>query len=100
MASVQGFDFFARCTTSGVRFQATNTTIDNASLYQELAGDPPTLVVIPAAGSSAQTAAATPAHVTFMAPPATNAFVVEMWGAQTDTNKCHAAAVRTSEVPN
>jgi hypothetical protein len=102
LASIQGFEFYAACSSSGVSFYATNTNPQAASIYQQVAGSTPTFVTVPPAGggNSTPTTVGSPVHVTFMAPRATNAFVVELWGSSLGGVQCHAAGVRTSAVPN
>jgi hypothetical protein len=100
LASVQGFDFIAVCTSSGVQFHVTNNSPGTASVYQQTAGAAPTVVTAASGGDTTPTASQNPGHVTYMAPQATNAFVVELWGRSTGTGACHAAGVRTSEVAN
>jgi hypothetical protein len=101
LASIQGFEFYGLCTPGGVSFFVKNTNPGDASIYQEVAGSTPTLVTVTGSGGqSPQTPVGSPAHITFMAPRATNAFVVELWGASTGAPQCHAAGVRTSAVPN
>jgi hypothetical protein len=100
LASVQGFDFFALCQPNGVLFHVHNNNASTASLYQEIAGAAPTVATATADGDTDVTTPGSPVHVTYMAPRASNAFVVEVWGSSTGVPNCHAAAVRTSEVPN
>jgi hypothetical protein len=101
LASIQGFEFYGVCSSTGVGFYVKNTNPTASSVYQEVAGTAPTLVASAAnGGTSTQTAAGSPVHLTFMAPRATNAFVVEVWGSSLGSNQCHVAAVRTSAVAN
>jgi hypothetical protein len=100
LASVQGFDFFAVCVSGGVQFHVTNNNPGSATLYQQIAGGAPTLATATAGGDTTTTGTQNPGHVTYMAPAAANAFVVELWGRATGGSTCHAAAVRTSEVAN
>jgi hypothetical protein len=100
LASVQGLEFYALCQPNGVLFHVHNNNASTVSLYQEIAGAAPTVVTATADGDTAVTTPVSPVHVTYMAPRASNAFVVEVWGSSTGVPNCHAAAVRTSEVPN
>ncbi|MEA2445324.1 MAG: hypothetical protein QOJ12_2616 [Thermoleophilales bacterium] len=101
LASVQGFDFIALCQPAGVQFHVHNNNPSTASLYQEIAGaGAPGLVSAASGADTTATGSQNPGHVTYMAPRASNAFVVEVWGSSTGAPNCHAAAVRTSEVPD
>jgi hypothetical protein len=98
LGAVQDFEFRGVCSASAVGFRVTNLVPLGRSVIVEVGGGPPVVQPV-GANASWDSPMASAQHVRVFSGPATNAFVVDLWGSSTGPNNCDVAAIRHSAVP-
>jgi hypothetical protein len=98
LGSVQDWTFSGVCTPGNVGFRISNGVPSTRQVIVEVNGGAPAIQAV-AASSSVDLGTAPVAHLRVFSGPATNPFIIDLWGSSTGSTSCEAAGIRHSAVP-
>jgi hypothetical protein len=97
LGSVQDWTFSGVCTTGNVGFRIANAVPMTRQVIVEVNGAGPAVQAV-AANASVDLGTAAVSHVRVFSGPATNPFIIDLWGSWTGSG-CDASGIRHSAVP-
>jgi hypothetical protein len=98
LGSVQDWTFSGVCTAGNVGFRIANGVAFTRQVIVEVNGAGPAIQAV-APNAFVDLGGAPVAHVRVFSGPATNPFVIDLWGSSTGPTACEAAGIRHSAVP-